>query len=82
MAARTDLVAFVPGRLVAALADPLGPPRNPYRLSIRALRAVHVPPDPARSRSGSIWLRNHVSCGRTGTLLSRNAALLESAVLP
>ena len=60
MAARTDLVAFVPGRLTAALARPLG------------LRAVAPPLDPgideqfmfhptrAQVDPGSIWLRSHV----------------------
>jgi hypothetical protein len=56
--ARTDLVAFVPGRLIAALAKPL------------SLRAIAPPLDPgideqfmfyptrAQFDPGSIWLRN------------------------
>src|SRR5579863_838368 len=58
IAARTDLVAFVPGRLIAALAKPL------------SLRAITPPLDPgideqfmfyptrAQFDPGSIWLRN------------------------
>ena len=58
VAARTDLVAFVPGRLIAALAKPL------------SLRTVTPPLDPgideqfmfyptrAQFDPGSIWLRN------------------------
>ena len=55
--ARTDLVAFVPGRLIAALAKPLSliavaPPLDPgidEQFMFTATRAQFAP--------GSIWLR-------------------------
>jgi len=69
MVARTDLVAFVPRRLIEAMARPL------------SLVAVRAPIDPgsyeeflfyptrAQSDPGAIWLRNHVL--RIGTKLHR-----------
>jgi DNA-binding transcriptional LysR family regulator len=60
MAARTDLVAFVPGRLVAALCGPLDllavpPPRDPG-----TDEQFMFHPTRAQVDAGSIWLRNHV----------------------
>jgi DNA-binding transcriptional LysR family regulator len=60
MAARTDLVAFVPGRLIGALAAPLGlvqvaPPLDP---GIDEQFMFH--PTRAQLDPGSVWLRNHV----------------------
>lgn len=57
MAARTDLVAFVPGRLTAALAQPLGlvalkPPLDP---GLDEQFMFH--PTRAQVEQGSIWLR-------------------------
>ena len=75
MAARTDLVAFVPGRLVAALAAPLGlvavaPPIDP---GIDEQFMFH--PTRAQADPGSIWLRNHViAAGRELDRPKRRAA--------
>ena len=60
IAARTDLVAFVPGRLVDALARPLGliavaPPLDPGSDEQFMFHPTRAQLDP-----GSIWLRNHV----------------------
>jgi DNA-binding transcriptional LysR family regulator len=60
MAARTDLVAFVPGRLIGALADPLGlitvaPPLDPGTDEQFLFHPTRAQVDP-----GSVWLRNHV----------------------
>ncbi len=60
MAARTDLVAFVPGRLVAALSGPFGlaavpPPLDPGRDKQFMFYPTRAQVDPA-----SVWLRNHV----------------------
>lgn len=61
MAARTDLVAFVPGRLMAALARPLGlaaarPPLDP---GVDEQFMFH--PTRAQMDEGSIWLRRLVT---------------------
>ena len=61
IAARTDLVAFVPGRLIGALARPLGlvlgcrPRSIPGSTSSSCSIRTRAQLDP-----GSIWLRNHV----------------------
>jgi DNA-binding transcriptional LysR family regulator len=60
IAARSDLVAFVPERLIAALAGPLGlakvaPPVDP---GVDEQFMFH--PTRAQVDPGSIWLRNHV----------------------
>ena len=60
IAARTDLVAFVPGRLIAALAAPLGlvmvpPPLDPGTDQQFMFHPTRAQVDPA-----SVWLRNHV----------------------
>jgi DNA-binding transcriptional LysR family regulator len=60
MAARTDLVAFVPGRLIGALAGPLGlikvaPPLDPGTDEQFMFHPTRAQVDPA-----SVWLRNHV----------------------
>jgi DNA-binding transcriptional LysR family regulator len=75
MAARTDLVAFVPGRLVAALADPLGllaipPPVDPGTDEQFMFHPTRAQVDP-----GSVWLRNHVlAAGRELDKPKRRAA--------
>ena len=60
MAARTDLVAFVPGRLVAGLAGALdlvaaAPPLDPGLDEQFMFHPTRAQADPA-----SVWLRNHV----------------------
>jgi DNA-binding transcriptional LysR family regulator len=60
IAARTDLVAFVPGRLIGALASPLGltmvaPPLDPGIDEQFMFHPTRTQVDP-----GSVWLRNHV----------------------
>jgi DNA-binding transcriptional LysR family regulator len=66
MVARTDLVAFVPRRLIEALAGPLGliavsPPVDPGKYE-----EFMFYPARARVDRGSIWLRKHViEIGRT-----------------
>jgi DNA-binding transcriptional LysR family regulator len=60
MAARTDLVAFVPARLVAALKGALGliavvPPLDPGADEQFLFHPTRAQVDPA-----SVWLRNHV----------------------
>ena len=60
MAARTDLVAFVPGRLVAALAGPLGLIAVPPPLDPGTDEQFMFHPTRAQVDPGSVWLRNHV----------------------
>jgi DNA-binding transcriptional LysR family regulator len=60
MAARTDLVAFVPGRLIGALVRPFGlvmvaPPLDPGTDEQFMFHPTRAQVDP-----GSVWLRNHV----------------------
>ncbi|MBZ5604457.1 MAG: LysR family transcriptional regulator [Acidobacteriia bacterium] len=70
LAARTDLVAFVPKRMIEALAGPLllmmvRPPVDP---GIYEEFLFH--PSRAEADPGSIWLRNHVL--KVGSALNRN----------
>ena len=75
MAARTDLVAFVPSRLIGALAGPLGlaavaPPIDPGTDEQFMFHPTRAQVDP-----GSIWLRNHViAVGRALDRPQRKAA--------
>ena len=60
IAARTDLVAFVPARLIGALARPLGlvmlaPPLDPGTDEQFMFHPTRAQVDP-----GSVWLRSHV----------------------
>jgi len=60
VAARTDLAAFIPRRLIEALSDPLAllvvpPPIDPGRYEEFMFHPGRVDSDP-----GSIWLRHHV----------------------
>jgi DNA-binding transcriptional LysR family regulator len=60
MAARTDLVAFVPGRLVAALTGPLGVSAVAPPLDPGTDEQFMFHPTRAQVDAGSVWLRNHV----------------------
>jgi DNA-binding transcriptional LysR family regulator len=60
MAARTDLVAFVPSRLIAALSAPLGLVRLPPPLDPGTDEQFMFHPTRAQLDPGSVWLRNHV----------------------
>lgn len=60
IAARTDLVAFVPGRLIGALARPLGLVLVPPPLDPGTDEQFMFHPTRAQLDPGSIWLRNHV----------------------
>jgi len=74
MAARTDLVAFVPGRLIGALARPLGlkqvaPPLDPGTDEQFMFHPTRAQLDP-----GSVWLRRHVlAIGRALDPVGRRA---------
>jgi DNA-binding transcriptional LysR family regulator len=82
IAARTDLVAFVPARLIGALARPLGlvmlaPPLDPGTDEQFMFHPTRAQVDP-----GSVWLRGHVlAVGRElerdprGSLSRRNLSL-------
>jgi len=60
MAARTDLVAFVPGRLVAALSGALGLIAVPPPLDPGTDEQFMFHPTRAQVDAGSTWLRHHV----------------------
>lgn len=71
IAARTDLVAFVPRRLIGALAGPLrltlvAPPLDPGTDEQFMFHPTRAQLDP-----GSVWLRNHVLA--VGRALAREA---------
>jgi len=58
--ARTDLVAFVPRRLIGALAGPLGLQMVPPPLDPGTDEQFMFHPTRAQLDPGSAWLRNHV----------------------
>jgi DNA-binding transcriptional LysR family regulator len=75
MAARTDLVAFVPRRLVAAVAGPFRLVAVPPPLDPGVDEQFMFHPTRAQVEPGSVWLRNHVTAAaRELDRASRRAA--------